>query len=216
MLRGGRAIRIRDFESADAPQIRSLLQAHGWEDRYIRGQLDALKNSSDWFAGAFVAAADEVEGFVTVQLYSWNRLAQVHGVAVRPRSLRRGIGSRLITEAERFAYSRGSRGIYVDTPVTNKSARSFYRRLGYVESYAMPRYYADDIDGITLVKFARGGAMTASERITRPPSEDDTQPGPSPTADDTTAADMGLVGGTGADVGQGTAWPIGTELDERR
>ncbi len=46
------------------------------------------------------------------------------------------------------------------------------------------------------------------------PAEDEVQPGPSATADDTTAADMGLVGGTGADKGQGTAWPTGTALDE--
>jgi hypothetical protein len=37
--------------------------------------------------------------------------------------------------------------------VTNQRARGFYRANGYVEDYVMSRYYADDLDGVTLVKF---------------------------------------------------------------
>jgi hypothetical protein len=41
----------------------------------------------------------------------------------------------------------------VDTPVDNEGARTFYVARGYSEDYRMSRYYADDLDGITYVKF---------------------------------------------------------------
>lgn len=44
---------------------------------------------------------------------------------------RRGLGSRLMGEAERFAAGRGCRGVYVQT--ATYQAPDFYRRLGYVE-----------------------------------------------------------------------------------
>jgi ribosomal protein S18 acetylase RimI-like enzyme len=84
---------------------------------------------------------------------SRNRLGQIQGLAVSPVRLRRGIGARLIDVAERFVSAAGYRGIYADTPVTNEGGRAFYRSRGYTEDYRMTRYYSDDLDGVTLVKF---------------------------------------------------------------
>jgi hypothetical protein len=54
---------------------------------------------------------------------------------------------------ERFGRVAGARGIYADTPVTNVAARAFYVAAGYVEDCVMTRCYADDLDGVTFVKF---------------------------------------------------------------
>jgi hypothetical protein len=43
--------------------------------------------------------------------------------------------------------------VYVDTPVDNEAGRAFYVACGYAEDYRMTRYYADDLDGVTYVKF---------------------------------------------------------------
>jgi ribosomal protein S18 acetylase RimI-like enzyme len=32
-------------------------------------------------------------------------------------------------------------------------ARGFYDARGFTEAYRMPRYYADDVDGVTYAKF---------------------------------------------------------------
>jgi ribosomal protein S18 acetylase RimI-like enzyme len=148
-------MRVVGFTSQHAPAIGEALAGHGWEPRYIRGQLAAAQRlAADPDGQVLVALTDDqVVGFASVQVHQWNRLAQLHGLAVHPERLRRGIASQLVAEAERFARTHGARGIQVDTPVTNQRARDFYRANGYVEDYVMTRYYADDLDGVTLVKF---------------------------------------------------------------
>jgi ribosomal protein S18 acetylase RimI-like enzyme len=62
-------------------------------------------------------------------------------------------GARLVGAAEAFARDHACRGIYVDTPIDNDAGRAFYAARGYSEDYRMTRYYADDLDGVTYVKF---------------------------------------------------------------
>jgi ribosomal protein S18 acetylase RimI-like enzyme len=148
-------MRVVDFTPQHAPAIGALLADHGWEPRYISGQLTAARHLAADPDGQVLVAltGEQVVGFASVQVHQWNRLAQLHGLAVHPARLRQGIASQLVAEAERFARTRGARGIQVDTPVTNQRALGFYRANGYVEDYVMSRYYADDLNGVTLVKF---------------------------------------------------------------
>jgi ribosomal-protein-alanine N-acetyltransferase len=89
---------------------------------------------------------------VTVLFAPWNRLAQVHGLAVAPGYQRQGVASALIAVTETFVRERGGRGVFVDTPVNNATARAFYTANGYAEAYVMPEYYAEGLDGITFLK----------------------------------------------------------------
>jgi ribosomal protein S18 acetylase RimI-like enzyme len=149
------AMSVVSFAPEHVSDLRALLAQHGWEERYVTGQLDAARKLARDPNGHVLVAVDAagVVGFATVQVYKWNRLAQLHGLAVSPAQLRRGIASQLIAQAEQFAQTRRARGIYVDTPVTNGRARAFYRANGYIEDHVMTRYYADDLDGVTLLKF---------------------------------------------------------------
>jgi ribosomal protein S18 acetylase RimI-like enzyme len=149
------AVLITDFAPEHATAISTLLAEHGWEPRYVSGQLAAAQRLvADPDGRVLVAlSGEQVVGFASMEVHRWNRLAQLHGLAVHPARLRRGIASQLVAESERFARTRGARGIQVDTPVSNQRARGFYRATGYVENYVMTRYYADDLDGVTLVKF---------------------------------------------------------------
>jgi ribosomal-protein-alanine N-acetyltransferase len=145
---------LRRLIDEDRDAIATMLRAHRWTDRYINGQLRALTALADDEGAAIVADLDGmVAGFASVQIHRWNGLAQVHGLAVDPQHLRHGLGSRLIDALEQFARESGCRGVYVDTPVDNERARAFYRDCGYREDYRMSRYYADDVDGVTYVKF---------------------------------------------------------------
>ena len=93
-----------------------------------------------------------MSGFVCVEYREWNRLGQLHGLAVDPAFKRRGIASELVRRAEQFVRAEGGRGLYVDTPVTNEIARSFYEALGYQQAYVMPEYYDKGLDGVTYLK----------------------------------------------------------------
>jgi len=129
--------------------VREVLARNGWDERYVAGQLDALYIlSADTSPGTrgrvYVHEAEEgrVGGFVSVEFREWNRLGQLHGLAVDPHLKRRGIASALVGRAEEFVRREGGRGLYADTPVTNESARRFYEALGYRRAYVMPEFYA--------------------------------------------------------------------------
>ena len=138
--------------------VREVLENNGWEKRYIEGQLAGLAVlSANLLPGTrgkvYVAeSGGALCGFVSVEFREWNRLGQVHGLAVDPSLKRRGIGSALTGCAEGFVREEGGRGIYVDTPATNRGARGFYRALGYQHAYTMPEYYDEGLDGVTYLK----------------------------------------------------------------
>lgn len=149
-------VEVRPAIVADRETLARLLRAVGWEERYVSGQLAALDAVSldPEHRRILLAWSDDLPlGFVSVQFHGWNCLGQLQGLAVDPIWQRRGIASRLVAEVERFVQDRGGRGIYVDTPVTNGAARSFYTARGYVEDYRMTNYYDDGLDGVTYVKF---------------------------------------------------------------
>lgn len=106
--------------------------------------------------GVHIAVHSDIAiGFVFVQFYAWNQLAQIQGLAVAPDYQRQGIATELVNRAEDFARSKKARGMYVDTPISNAKGRSFYATVGYKCAYVMPRYYEDFLDGVTYQKFFR-------------------------------------------------------------
>ncbi len=141
--------------------IGRMLAKNGWEERYVAGQLDGLDLlSSGKIPGTrgkvYVAESGErLRGFVSVELREWNRLGQLHGLAVDPDFKRAGIASALVGHVEEYVRALGGRGVYVDTPATNEVARDFYRALGYRHAYTMPEYYDEGLDGVTYLKLFR-------------------------------------------------------------
>jgi ribosomal protein S18 acetylase RimI-like enzyme len=146
---------MEPFATEASPAIEEILRDHGWSEGQIEGQLEALAALAATGDGlALTAVADgTTAGFVSLQVHRWNNLAQIHGLAVRRDLLRQGQATALLEAAEAFARDRQCRGIYVDTPVDNEGGRAFYEARGYAEDYRMTRYYADDLDGVTYVKF---------------------------------------------------------------
>jgi ribosomal protein S18 acetylase RimI-like enzyme len=141
-----------------------ILQQLGWEERYLTGQSEALEALSrdDRRGAGYVATHDQrVIAFISVAFHRWNRLGQIHGLAVEPDFHRQKVASGLVLEAEQYVRSQGGRGIYVDTPVTNRVARAFYTALGYREDYVMSQYYDVGLDGVTYVKFFSGDERLA-------------------------------------------------------
>ncbi len=145
---------LRSFEPSDVPLIQALLAAIGWEAQYIEGQTASLSAlHGDPNARVVVALAGAaLAGFVSVAFAPWNRLGQVHGLAVAPVQQRRGIASALLGAAEAFVREQCGRGVFVDTPVDNHTARAFYTANGYQAAYVMPEYYAEGLDGVTYLK----------------------------------------------------------------
>lgn len=149
-------VTILDYQPEHRPAIRRILEKIGWAEQYVTAaelNAEALAREPDIF-GVYVALDQQhVVGFVYVQYWAWNQLAQIQGLAVDPAFQRQGIASALVQRAEAFARTKSARGIYVDTPVSNQGGRKFYEAAGYHFAYHMPRYYEAALDGVTYQKF---------------------------------------------------------------
>jgi ribosomal protein S18 acetylase RimI-like enzyme len=150
------AVAILDYSPKYQPSIRTILTRIGWAEQYISSaeqNMHVLSQDKENY-GVYMAVTGEVAvGFLYIQYYAWNRLSQIHGLAVDPDFQRQGIAYALVARAEGFARLKRARGIYVDTPASNIGGRKFYEAVGYHIGYVMPRYYEDDLDGVTYQKF---------------------------------------------------------------
>jgi ribosomal protein S18 acetylase RimI-like enzyme len=149
-------IAILDYSPEYHSSIRRILTKIGWAEQYVASAEQNMHNLSrdKENHGVYLAIAEEsAVGFLYVQYYVWNQLCQIHGLAVDVDFHRQGIASKLVARAEEFARSKKARGIYVDTPTDNIRGRKFYEAIGYQLGYIMPRYYEDELDGVTYQKF---------------------------------------------------------------
>ncbi|MGL5063939.1 MAG: GNAT family N-acetyltransferase [Microcoleus sp.] len=147
---------IVDYSNQYRSAIRKILEPIGWAEQYISAaeqNADVLSQNPELYGVYIALHGDTAIGFIYVQFHVWNRLAQIQGLAVEPTYQRQGIASALVDRAEVFAREKKTRGIYVDTPVSNVKGRSFYEAVGYKFAYTMPHYYEENLDGVTYQKF---------------------------------------------------------------
>lgn len=80
---------------------------------------------------------------------------EIYWVAVDPPYQRRGIGGRLISQAEQEIGRKGSRLIVVETSSQEmyRPTREFYGALGYKEVSRIADFYDDGDDKITFAKW---------------------------------------------------------------
>ncbi len=145
---------IKPYTQGDFKAIEVLLQSVEWADQYVAGQLASIsKMFIDPEGDVLVAMlSGSIVGFIQTQHYLWNRLSHIHGLVISPKYQKQGIGCKLVEHAEASAKKRGNRGLYVDTPVNNFGACSFYQAIGFLEGYIMPSYYEAALDGVTFQK----------------------------------------------------------------
>ena len=147
---------IVDHSPEYQSSIRKILTKIGWAEQYVSSaeqNMHNLAQDRENYGVYLAVAAGAAVGFLYVQYHAWNQLCQIQGLAVDPDFHRQGIASALVVRAEEFARSKRSRGIYVDTPTKNTRGQKFYEAIGYQFGYEMPRYYEDELDGVTYQKF---------------------------------------------------------------
>jgi ribosomal protein S18 acetylase RimI-like enzyme len=151
-------VSITDYSPRHRADIRQILEHIGWAEQYILAaerNAEAFSQNREEYGVYMATVGGSAVGFLYVQFYEWNRLAQIQGLAVDPSYQRQGIAAGLVKKAESFAREKGARGVYVDTPTLNRKGRDFYEAIGYNFGYEMPRYYEDGLDGVTYQKFFR-------------------------------------------------------------
>jgi len=127
---------LQEFERTLEPDLPSGAAV---ADAYLRWMLGRC---ATWDGAVFVATVgDAAVGFVSV----WARVPQdeldeppgeyaaVSGLVVRPAFRRRGIGRRLLAEAERYVRTRGAATLKIGVLTRNVGARRLYERVGFSE-----------------------------------------------------------------------------------
>jgi GNAT superfamily N-acetyltransferase len=124
-----RAARTRERSELEDVQRRASL---AWDEyrEAILAHPDAIALPVEQIAQQRVRVAEHagrIVGFMVV-LPREDGGAEIDGLFVEPGSWRRGIGTRLIREAERMAYDAGLASLHV---VTSPQARGFYAACGF-------------------------------------------------------------------------------------
>ncbi len=123
-------VEISPRQEADVPQLFGLAKGTfagqpGWSDERV---LEVLKRNLIFVAreegqpAGYVALGSEEDGAIVV----------VEQLFVAPGHERRGIGHRLLAYAEGYAIAERARSLQVVVEESNRQARSFYRRSGFV------------------------------------------------------------------------------------
>jgi ribosomal protein S18 acetylase RimI-like enzyme len=134
-------ISMRSAELADAPQITAVINAAFKiaEGFFIDGNRITQAEVEESLAkGAFLLAEanGKVNGCVYVELRG-NR-SYLGLLSVDPTYQQGGLGSLLMTEAERYCRERGSHGMDILIVSLRDELPSFYQKRGYVETGMSP------------------------------------------------------------------------------
>ena len=132
---------IRSAELADAPQITAVINAafRIAEEFFIDGNRITQAEVEESLAkGAFLLAEanGEVNGCVYVE--PRGERSYLGLLSVDPTCQQGGIGSLLMTEAEKYCRERGSHRMDIVIVSLRDELPSFYQKRGYVESGTSP------------------------------------------------------------------------------
>jgi len=80
----------------------------------------------------------------------WLSVGHILAIAVDPAHRGKGVGSALMREVFRRLRQNGATQVRLEVRKSNIRAICFYRKLGFVEKFEVPFYYADGETAITM------------------------------------------------------------------
>ncbi len=144
-------VNIRHATTDDLDALMALETKAFPTDRFTRRQYVYLLTRAN--ADVLLAEIKHKVGGCAVML--WRRKSatgRLYTIATDPAQQGRGIGTLLLGKCEESAHKRRCRRIALEVREDNDGAIAFYRRHGYAVEKKLPGYYADDIDGLSMVK----------------------------------------------------------------
>lgn len=88
---------------------------------------------------------------------NWHHM-RLYSLAVEPTFSGRGIGSRLLLDAENEAQANHARSLRLEVRKTNGRALSLYGKQGYLKVREISQYYENGDDAIVMEKFLKNQA----------------------------------------------------------
>jgi [ribosomal protein S18]-alanine N-acetyltransferase len=111
-----------------------------------------------------------IRGYVGVELSALGGEADVINLAVHPAHRRHGVGRRLLTAAVAYCRRRQIPLVWLRVRASNRSARAFYGRCGFVVVGRFRGYYEQPREDAVLMRAAsRSFSRPTSRRPNRRP-----------------------------------------------
>jgi GNAT superfamily N-acetyltransferase len=129
---------IRQANISDAPVIKQLLIQLGYPDLTEKSVAEKIKLHSEIPYSLLVADLnDHVVGFISLhwfELMHWQgKMGRISAFCVDENFRSKGIGKKLLDEAENFLWSKGCAKIEVTSNARRTRTHEFYLGLGYKE-----------------------------------------------------------------------------------
>lgn len=84
----------------------------------------------------------ELVGFIGIRIEASD--AHITNIAVLPKFQQKGLGKKLLEQAETFAVNRGCLTLSLEVKESNRIAISFYEKYGFFNNGIKPNYYKDN------------------------------------------------------------------------
>ncbi len=145
---------IRRATPEDLDQLVELENLGFATDRFNRNQFRYLISKG---RGALLVEEEDgrIVGMLILLWRQRSRACRVYSVVVHPEVQGKGLGRRLMEEAERVARANGLKRIILQVRIGNPTAIHLYESLGYVRGGLLPGYYEGGEAGILYQKELR-------------------------------------------------------------
>jgi [ribosomal protein S18]-alanine N-acetyltransferase len=120
-------------------------------EAYSRDTFEYLLTSPESIAYRAVMPDGALVGFI-VGLVEPDHTGHVTTLGVAPEHRRRRIAERMLLRVEEGFRRRRVRTVRLEVRSVNDAAQELYRKLGYVVTQRLPRYYSNGGDGLLMVK----------------------------------------------------------------
>ncbi|MFC4729585.1 GNAT family N-acetyltransferase [Coralloluteibacterium thermophilus] len=143
-------LRLRDAVAADLPALLALEAAFPGDRLSPRQFRHHLRSPRARLRLAEAGGA--VAGYALVLRRAGSARARLYSIIVAPAHAGRGLGARLLADAEAGAAAAGCRRMGLEVRADNLPAQALYRRAGYTGAGRRMRYYEDGADALRFEK----------------------------------------------------------------
>jgi len=136
---------IRDLKPVTAIEA-ACFGGDAWPRSAFRELLRAFAQARPARGGLWVAedpATGEILGYAGVEVSALRGEADLINIAVADEHRRRGVGRALLRWIVRLCRRNGTELLWLRVRVSNRSARRFYRTMGFVQRGQFSGYYRD-------------------------------------------------------------------------
>lgn len=153
---------IRKARVGDIPALLGIEEQAFESDRLNERSFRHLLTKAHAVTLVSEAQHGRLAGYITVLFNRGTPLARLYSMAVAPGLRSRGMGGRLLQEAERVALRNGNAFMRLEVRLDNAGARCFYERHGYRRFAISDDYYEDGVAAVRMEKM-----LTAEPVVSR-------------------------------------------------